>query len=68
MPADAALVYAETLAVIRLVPWNGDPLSKANPDGAVRIMTFGPDGRGMVMYLILEREQQVDVISVTWAG
>ncbi|MGH3925392.1 MAG: hypothetical protein ACRDTT_21470 [Pseudonocardiaceae bacterium] len=66
---DAALAgYAEALGVMELVPWNGRSLNKANPDGQVRQLVFGPGGYGTVTYLILEREQQVDVLLVQWVG
>ena len=66
---DAALVgYAEVRAVLALVPWNGDPLNEANPDAEVRQMVFGPDDKGLVIYLILERDQRVDVLRVIWVG
>lgn len=68
LPTAAALGYAEALGLMRLMPWNGHPLNEDNPDGAVRALVFGPEARGMVTYLILDREQQVDVITVHWAG
>lgn len=68
LPVAAALGYAEALGVMKLVPWNGLPLNKANPDGAVRQLIFGPGGYGTVTYLILEDQQRVDVLRVQWAG
>lgn len=68
LPGAALAGYAESRAVIRLVPWNGKPINESNPDGPVRQMVFGPDSMGMVTYLILERDRQVDVIEVQWAG
>ncbi len=66
---DAALAgYAEALGVMRLVPWNGDSINKDNPDGEVRTLVFGPDGEGIVIYLVLEDQQLVDVVSLQWAG
>ena len=60
--------YAEALGVMKLIPWNGIPLNKANPDGEVRQLIFGPGGDGVVTYLILEDQQRVDVLRVIWVG
>lgn len=68
LPFVAALGYAEALGVMKLVPWSGLPLNKANPDGAVRQIGFGTGGYGAVTYLILEDQQRVDVLRVQWAG
>ncbi|MGH3695353.1 MAG: hypothetical protein ACRDRX_15425 [Pseudonocardiaceae bacterium] len=66
LPDDALADYAQSLVVLELVPWNGAPLRKDNPDGAVRTLPFGR--AGMVTYLILERQHRVDVLKVLWAG
>lgn len=59
---------SEALEVIELVPWNGQPVNKQNPDGALRQFLFGPFGAGMVTYLVLEDQRQVHVVKVMWAG
>jgi hypothetical protein len=56
----------DALAVLELVPWNGLPINDANPDGPVRQLPFG--GLGMITYLILDDQQRVDLLIVTWAG
>ncbi|MGH3913988.1 MAG: hypothetical protein ACRDTC_11365 [Pseudonocardiaceae bacterium] len=66
LPDEALLGYAEVLGVLTLVPWNGAPLNKDYPSGQVRTLPFG--AAGMVTYLILEYDQRVDVITVTWVG
>ena len=68
LPRDALLGYAEVLGVMELAPWGGESINKRNPDGEVRQLFFGPDGEGMVTYLILEREREVHVLEVQWAG
>jgi hypothetical protein len=68
LPAAALVGYAEARAVLALVPWNGRSINGANPDGAVRQFVFGPDAMGLVTYLILERDRQVDVLEVQWLG
>jgi hypothetical protein len=41
---------------------------RENPDGPVRMLTFGPHSEGMVTYLVLEDQRRVDVLYVTWIG
>jgi hypothetical protein len=67
LPVDALAGYVGVLDVLELTPWNGLPLNKDNPDRAVRQLVFGRED-GIVTYLILEHEQRVDVLRVTWAG
>lgn len=43
-------------------------INKATPDGEVRQMVFGPGGKGLVTYLVLEDQRRVDVLLVTWVG
>ena len=50
------------------MPWNGQPQHEDNPDGAVRQLVFGPDGAGLVVYLIVDDLQRVDVLKVMWLG
>jgi hypothetical protein len=66
LPDDALASYAETLGVLKLIPWNGEPINKHNPTGPVRTLPFGAGG--MVTYLILEDQRRVDVITVMWVG
>lgn len=54
--------------MLELVPWNGVSLSDAKPDGEVRQLVFGPLGKGLVTYLILEDRRRVDVLRVHWLG
>lgn len=68
LPSESLSSYAETLGVMKLMPWNGRPLNEANPDGPVRQLIFGPGGFGLVTYLIIERDRRVDVLEVQWAG
>ena len=66
LPLEALASYAELLVLLETVPWNGDPLHKDNPAGAVRTHAFGHGG--LVTYLILEDQQRVDVLIVQWVG
>jgi len=68
LPSDARAGYDDAVKVMELVPWNGKPINEDNPDAQVRQLVFDPDGDGMVTYLILEDQQRVDVLQVTWVG
>jgi hypothetical protein len=65
---DHCFSYLQVLAVLELVPWNGEPYSEAKPDGAMRKLLFGPDGAGEVIYLILEYDRRVELLRVHWIG
>jgi hypothetical protein len=58
--------YAQVLAVLEMVPWNGDPINADNPDGNVRVLPFAD--AGMVIYLILEDQQRIDVLELIWGS
>ena len=66
LPQTALSALAEALSVLELVPWNGLPVNEANLDGAVRQLPFGDSG--LVTYLILDDQQRVDLLIVTWTG
>lgn len=66
LPSAALAGYAQALAVLELVPWNGDPINADNPEGNVRVLPFGD--AGMVIYLILEDQQRVDVLELIWGS
>ena len=65
LPDDALDGYADAMTVLQLVPWNGPPINKANPSGAVRVLAAK---QGLVTYLVLEEQQRVDVLRVLWLG
>ena len=58
--------YAEVLDVLMLKPWNGEPYHRSKPDGAMRRILFGPNGRAAVIHLVVEDQQRVDVLRVYW--
>ncbi len=67
LSAHALVALAEAFAVLELIPWSGRSVNpEQNPDGPVRNLPFG--GAGMLTYLVLEEEQRVDVLLITWAG
>lgn len=66
LPYGALSSYGEVLGVMELNPWAGDPWSRDNPDGNIRTLPFGPGG--LVVYLVLDREREVHILEVQWAG
>jgi hypothetical protein len=66
LPQPALNALADAIGVLELAPWNGRPLNDANPGGPVRQLPFGD--LGMITYLILDDQQRVDLLIVTWAG
>jgi hypothetical protein len=67
LPKQALPALAEAISVLELVPGKGDPYHRANPDGAMRNLAFGPHGEGLITYLILEDQNRVDLLRVLWA-
>ena len=64
LPTHVLTSLADAMAMLELTPWNGAPLHKDNPGGAVRTLPFGLSG--MITYLILDDLQRVDVLNVVW--
>jgi hypothetical protein len=65
-PVSALSAYAELIAFLELTPWEGAPYRDDKPDGNMRIMPFGKRAEGMAVYVILEEQRRVVVVSVTW--
>lgn len=63
LPDELLPVYLHVLDMLELTPWNGEPYNASNPDAAMRQLAFGPDGRGIVIYLVLEEQRRVEVTS-----
>lgn len=68
LPVAALESYAQVLSALAVAPWNGPSQHRANPDAAVRRWSFGPDGAGQVVYLILEDQREVHLLLVQWLG
>jgi hypothetical protein len=65
LPQAALIALAEALTVLELTPWSGRSVNpERDPDTPVRNLPFG--AAGLLTYLILERDQRVDVLLVTW--
>ena len=66
LPREALAPFAEVRAAIELAPWNGQPYHRSAPDSPMRAWTFGPNGEGDIVYLILEDQRRVDLLVVSW--
>jgi hypothetical protein len=66
LPGPALAGNAQTLAVLELVPRNGDPINTDDPDGNLRLLPFGD--AGMVIYVILVDQQRVDALELIWGS
>jgi hypothetical protein len=44
------------------------PYRADNPEGNMRKMVFGRGAEGIAVYLVLEQQRRVVVVSVTWVG
>jgi hypothetical protein len=67
LPAEALPQLAETFAVLELTPWNSAPYNQDKPDSPMRLLAFAK-GHGLITYLVLEDQDRVDVLNVTWFG
>jgi hypothetical protein len=65
LPPSGTAALAEALMVLELVPDRGEPLNAVNPNGGVYQLPFG-HGRGLITYLLLPEQNEVDVLLVTW--
>ena len=68
LPDEVLLEYAQVVGWLQVAPWAGVPINERNPDAEVRQVLFGPDGAGMVTYLILDRDREVHILEVLWVG
>lgn len=68
LPAEVLSSYAEAVTALEVDPGAGQPYNAQSPDAAMRTLTFGPGGSGVVVYLVLEREREVHVLAVQWLG
>lgn len=66
LPVHALPAYAELIAFLELTPWAGTAYREDRPDGNMRVMPFGKRAEGMAVYVILEEQLRVVVVSVTW--
>ncbi|SFB48358.1 hypothetical protein SAMN05216266_113131 [Amycolatopsis marina] len=67
VPAETLPLLADAMGVLELTPWNGRPYNEAAPDSWMRQLDIA-DGRGFITYLVLDDQDRVDVLNVTWLG
>lgn len=66
LPAHLMGDYADAVDEVKAAPWTGRSHNLDKPDAEVRRRLFGPLGLGQVIYLVLEREQEVHIVGVVW--
>jgi hypothetical protein len=68
LPPDARAPFAELRTMLEVGPWGGDPINADNPDGPVRIASFGSERQGIATHLILDDQRRVDLLQIAWLG
>lgn len=58
--------YAEVRALLEVAPWSGEAYNRQRPDANMRTHTFGKQGEGVVIYMILDDQRRVIVLRVLW--
>jgi hypothetical protein len=66
LPTDLLPHYAEALDVLMMAPWTDEPYNPDKPLGAMRRLVFGPEGRGEVIYVVVEDQQHVSLLRIYW--
>ncbi|MBP2475762.1 hypothetical protein JOF53_004634 [Crossiella equi] len=66
LPKAALLSYAEAITVLELTPHVGRPLNPARPDG-IKELLFA-DGRGAILYLVLEHVVEAHMLELQFLG
>lgn len=65
LPHAGALAFQELITFLQVTPWSGNPANREYPERPLRTASFG-NGVGLATYLVLERQQLVDVVRVQW--
>ena len=65
-PGPSICAMQNAVDAITAAPWDGAPHNANNPDAEVRRWLFGPLGMAQVLYLVLDRENEVHVLRVVW--
>jgi hypothetical protein len=66
LPKNALDSFASLVDLLELHPWSGDPYNRARPEANMRTHPFGAQKEGLAVYVILEDERRVVVVSVAW--
>lgn len=67
LPEEALHSLLEVFSLLEVSPWSGPSVNEKASDAPLRHLPFAA-GAGMATYLILEREQEVHVVTLVWAG
>ena len=70
LPMDLWPAFAGVMQLMRTNPWSGRLYNQDKPDAPTRELLFGPNGAGVVTYMVLEgpqySEPSVHVTKVQW--
>ena len=67
LPDELLPYYAQVLDLLELTPWHSEPYNEARPDAGMRRVLFGPHGRAAeAIFLVMEREQRVEIVRIVW--
>ena len=68
LPSKALVPYAEVVSLLEIAPWSGASYNRERPDVSTRTLTFGENGEGLVIYVVLDDQRRVVVLRVLWTG
>ena len=64
LPSEAGLALQEFMTAVVFDPWSFAPTGSAN----MPTVEFGPEGRGLVTFLIRDGERELFITQVLWFG
>jgi hypothetical protein len=64
LPSDAGIALQKFMAAVVFDPWSFAPAGSGN----MPTVEFGPDGRGLVTFLIRDDERELLITQVLWSG
>jgi hypothetical protein len=68
LPSTALAPFAEAMVALEVAPWGGAPYDRRFPESTIRMLPFGPQSEGLLVYLIVEHAREVGIIELLWVG
>ncbi len=66
LPTEAVPAFLELLTALETSPSTvGEPV-RDTPTANMRSLAFGPDGRGLAIWYVVEEERRVEVVRLFW--
>lgn len=66
LPAESLSSFAETMAFLEITRGQDSSVDLITPRANILSKVFGPEGRGLVVYLVMERDRRVELLEVLW--